>query len=92
MTAQTNEAQVREKMRTFIQENFLYMRPDFVLGDDDPLLERGVVDSMGVAEMIAFVEDEFDVKTADDEITEANLGCINAIARFVSAKRLTQAA
>ena len=92
MPAQLNETQVREKLRAFLQENFLYMRPNFILGDDDPLLERGVVDSMGVAEMIAFLEDEFDVKTGDDEITEANLGCISAIARFVCAKRLTQAA
>jgi acyl carrier protein len=81
------EHQVRETVRGYIRENFLYMRPDFVLGDDDALLERGVVDSMGVAEMVAFLEEEFGISTSDDDISEANLGSLNAIARFVCRKR-----
>ena len=84
---QTLETEVRDKVRGYLEENFLYMRPDFVLNDDDRLLERGVVDSMGVVEMLAFIEDAFGVKTADDEISEANLGSLSAIARFVAAKK-----
>jgi acyl carrier protein len=85
--ATTNEDQIREKIRGYIEENFLYMQPDFVLGDDDRLLERGVVDSMGVVEMLAFIEDEYGVKAADDEISEANLGTLRAIARFVASRQ-----
>ena len=89
---QLPETQIRERVRRFLDENFLYMRPNFVLGDDDRLLERGVVDSMGVAEMVTFIEDEFDIKTSDEDITEANLGSLNAIGRFVSRKRAAIAA
>lgn len=85
------EAQIREKVRAYLEENFLYMRPDFVLGDDDRLLERGVVDSMGIVEMLTFIEDEFGVKAADDEISEANLGTLRAIASFVASKQATGA-
>lgn len=81
------EPDIRARLRAFVEENFLYMRPDFVLRDEDRLLERGVIDSMGVVEMITFIEDEFGVKTADDEISEANLGTLAAIAAFVSNKR-----
>ena len=81
------EASIRARLRAFVEENFLYMRPGFVLRDEDRLLERGVIDSMGVVEMITFIEDEFGVKTADDEISEANLGTLAAIAAFVSNKR-----
>ena len=81
------EAHIRERVRAYLSENFLYMRPDFVLNDDDRLLERGVVDSMGIVEMLTFIEDEFGVKTADDEISEANLGTLAAIARFVATKK-----
>jgi acyl carrier protein len=62
------------------------MPQDFTLADEDRLLERGVVDSMGIVEMLTFLEDEFDVKPADEEISEANLGSVSAIVRFVAAK------
>jgi acyl carrier protein len=87
-----HETQVRERVRNFLQENFLYMRPDFELADDDRLLERGVVDSMGIAEMVTFIEDEFGIKMSDDDISESNLGSLRAIGRFVTQKRATIAA
>ena len=86
------ESQVRESIRGFLQENFLYMRPDFVLGDDDKLMEKGVVDSMGVLEMMTFIEDTHGVKVEDDEVSEANLGSLSAIARFVASKQRSVAA
>lgn len=89
---QLHETQIRERVRQFLEENFLYMRPDFELGDDDRLLERGVVDSMGVAEMVTFIEDEFGIKTSDEDISESNLGSLRAIGRFVTQKRANIAA
>jgi acyl carrier protein len=74
------------RVRGFVQENFLYMMPDFVLADDDRLLEKGVVDSMGIAELISFIEAEFGVIAAEDEISEANFGSLDAIAQFVAGR------
>lgn len=82
----TEQTRVREKIRAYLDENFLYMMPNFVLDDDDRLLERGVVDSMGIVEMLTFLEDQFGVKAADEEISEANLGSVRAIVQFVTAK------
>lgn len=62
------------------------MRPDFVLADEDSLMKTGVLDSMGVLEVMTFLEDSFGVRAADDEITEANLGSLRAIARYTAAK------
>jgi len=75
------------RVRWFVQENFLYMMPDFVLGDDDRLLERGVVDSMGIAELISFVESEFGVVAAESEISEANFGSLRSISQFVASRQ-----
>ena len=83
----TTESEVLARVRSFVVENFLYMRPDYVLGDDDRMLEHGVIDSMGVLELLHFIEDEFRVSASDDEITEANLGTLRSIARFVATKR-----
>ena len=75
-----------ERTRTWVRENFLYMRPDWKLGDDDPLLGNGVIDSIGVIELVGFLQSTFDFTIADDEIVEHNLGSLRAIGRFVTEK------
>lgn len=85
MTAWTEE-QILAQVREYIEKEFLYMRPGVVLSDDDSLMKKGVVDSMGVLEVMQFLSDTFDVSPADDEITEANLGSLRSTARFVHHK------
>lgn len=82
----TTHAAVSARLRSYIEENFLYMRPNFALGDEDSLLSKGVIDSMGVIEVITFLQDEFGIAIEDDEVTEQNLGSIGAITRYVVAK------
>jgi len=80
-----SEATVLARTRAFVNETFLYMRPGFALADTDRLLQRGVIDSMGVMELIAFLRSEFGVVVADEDITETNLGTLADIARYVAA-------
>lgn len=82
-----SQTAITSRVRGFVQENFLYMMPDFELADEDRLLEKGVVDSMGIAELISFIEGEFGVVAAESEISEANFGSLQAIARFVAARQ-----
>jgi acyl carrier protein len=77
---------VIQRIRSYIDDNFLYMRPDAELGDDDSLLGTGIIDSMGVMELIVFVEGEFGVSVADSEVTKENFDSIATIARFVESK------
>ena len=79
-------AQVIERTRAYIIENFLYMRRDFRLDDNDSLLGSGIIDSMGVMEVILFLETEFGVEVGDEDVTEENLGSIRAISRYVVAR------
>lgn len=81
------EASILATVRDFITQEFLYMRPDFNLADDDDLLRRGVIDSMGVMELLEFIQSSFAITIADSEVTETNLGSLRAIAKFVTAKR-----
>jgi acyl carrier protein len=82
-----NEAAILARTRAYVQETFLYMRPGFALGDQDHLLQRGVIDSMGVMELIAFLRSEFGIEVADEDITEQNLGTLADIAHYVTTKR-----
>ena len=84
---QTSESETITRVRGFIQDNFLYMHSNFHLADDDRLLEKGVMDSMSIVEMITFIETEFGVQAMEDEISETNFGSLSGIARFIDAKR-----
>ena len=89
---QTSQSEIIKRVRNFVQENFLYMHPNFTLGDDDRLLEKGVIDSMSIVEMIAFIEREFGVNAMEEEVSEANFGSLAGIGRFVSEKQSVLAA
>jgi acyl carrier protein len=89
---QLSTSEVLERTRSYIEENFLYMRPGFDLKDDQSLLKNGLVDSMGVAEVLEFLRGEFGVIIEDEEITEDNLGTLAAIAKFIVAKQGSEAA
>lgn len=80
---QITEADVLAQVRTFIIDNFLYMRPNTALGDDDRLLARRIIDSMGVMEVITFIGEQFGVEVPEQDIREVNLGSLRAIARYV---------
>jgi acyl carrier protein len=86
-----DDRDVRAALADFIRSNFLYARPDYQLGDDDRLLDDGIVDSMGAVELVAFLEERFGVSVPDDEITEDNFGSIASIAGFVRRKLLNAA-
>jgi acyl carrier protein len=78
---------VLARTRLYVGDTFLYMRPGFVLEDDDRLLERGIIDSMGVLELIAFLETEFGIAVGDEDVTEENLGTLASIGRYVASRR-----
>ena len=84
---QTSPSEIITRVRGFVQENFLYMHSNFHLADDDRLLDKGVIDSMSIVEMISFVEHEFGVHAIEEEISDANFGSLSGIARFVTEKQ-----
>jgi acyl carrier protein len=80
-------ADVRTGVRTYIEDNFLYMHPDIDLADGDDLLSLGIVDSLGFVELVEEVQARYGVAVEDVEITEQNFGSIDAIAAFVARKQ-----
>ena len=81
------ETDIRTEMRAFIEENFLYLRPDVELTDGDDFLALGIIDSLGFVELVEEVQSRYSVAIDDVEITEENFGSIDAITGFVERKR-----
>ncbi len=78
---------VKTDMRSFLEENFLYMHPGVELGDGDDFLALGIIDSLGFVELVEEVQSRYGIEIDDVEITEENFGSIDAIAKFVAQKR-----
>lgn len=75
-----------EKVRNFILENFLFTDDQSALADDDSFLQKGIVDSTGMLEIIYFIEDDFGIKVDDSEMVPENLDSVNNIVAFVGRK------
>jgi acyl carrier protein len=78
---------VKADMRSFLQENFLYMHPGVELKDGDDFLALGIIDSLGFVELVEEVQSRYGLTIDDIEITEENFGSIDAIAKFVASKQ-----
>ncbi len=74
-----------ETTKQFIIDNFLFGN-GAKLDNDTPLFEKGIIDSTGVLELVAFVEDNFKVTVADDELVLENFSSLNAIEKFLQSK------
>src|SRR5208283_3008271 len=74
------------KIRTFILEKFPLARKR-QLKDSDALLESGIVDSLGVLDLVHFIEREFSIAVADDDLVPENFRTIDRIVAFIESKK-----
>lgn len=76
---------INEQIRLFLAKNFL-LDDTLKLGDDDSLLDEGVIDSTGVLELVMFIESTFPIEVDDGEIVPENFDSVNRIAAYVTGK------
>ena len=79
-------ANITASVRQFILNQFPSSRRR-PLQDTDPLIEHGVIDSLGILDVVAFIESEFKVVVDDEELVPDNFQTISKIAAYVERKR-----
>ncbi len=77
---------IKNQLKEFIVAEFGEDKELQALTPDDDLIRQGVVDSMGVLQVVNFIEQTYGTQVADEEITVENFRTINAIANLVSKK------
>lgn len=82
----SNPDDVRAKLRAFVAKNF-YLADPSSFDDKTSFLDRGIIDSTGVLELVTFVETEYGLTVADDEMVPQNFDSIDALVAFVAKKR-----
>jgi acyl carrier protein len=82
------EAQVRTEIFDFVVENYLFGDLSAAPGDDDSLVERGIIDSTGVLELVEFLESHFGIEVTEMETVPENLDSISNLTKFVLGNRV----
>ena len=80
-------AELKQRIRTFVQENLALGKGVTVTNDQESLVDSGVIDSLGVFQLVSFLEETFQVRIGDSEIVLENFRSIDDIERFVTRKR-----
>jgi acyl carrier protein len=73
-------------INTHLVQECLFDQPGAVLGNDEHLVEEGILDSLGIFVLIAFLEKQFAIKVQPEDIILANFKTVRAIAGMVAAK------
>jgi acyl carrier protein len=76
-----------DTIRRFVLEDLAAGTEFTTVGDSDSLVANGLIDSLGIFKLVAFLEEAFGIRIADDEILQENFRSIEAIATFVMKKR-----
>lgn len=84
--AEERQIAVKDVLRKFIEENFLASAGLDAFEDDDSFMEKGIIDSTGVLELLEFVEEQFDIRVEDEEVIPDNLDALNKLTSFINKK------
>ncbi len=75
------------RIRAFIADNLMMGQDSSALSREDSLLDKGIIDSTGVLELVGFLEDTFDIQVEDEEMIPANLDSIVSLIPFIRGKQ-----
>ena len=77
---------IETQIKAYIAKNLLFSSNGFKYSDEASFLEEGIVDSQGVMELVAFVEDTFHVSVDDMEIIPDNFDSVSKLASYIRCK------
>ncbi|MCX5701482.1 MAG: acyl carrier protein [Candidatus Omnitrophica bacterium] len=83
---QLNGIDIKKKMKEFVINNFLLASDCKTLDDEDSLLQKGIIDSTGVLELVAFIEQTFKFRVEDEELMPDNLDSLNKLCVYINSK------
>jgi len=79
-------ATVKDQIREFILRDLASAKGVSSFSDSESLMESGVIDSLGIFRLVAFLEETFRVRIGDEEITHDNLKSVDSIEQMVVGK------
>jgi acyl carrier protein len=82
-----DEANLKSQIKKFIAENMLFSGDGFTHADDASLLEAGIIDSIGVMELVTFVGNTFKITVPPEDIVPDNFDSVQKLADYIRRKQ-----
>lgn len=79
--------EIEERVRDYIARNLLFSEEGFPFGDDGSFLQQGIIDSLGVMELVEFVQRDFGIQVEQKEVTPDHFDSVTKLAAFIRRKR-----
>lgn len=76
-------------IREYIAQQFLFDDPQAAIEDEQNLIEDGIIDSLGIFTLIAFIEQQFGIKVQPEDVVLDNFQSVNTIKQLISSKQLS---
>ena len=86
MQSPNTTTEIEAAVRAFIAENYLFKATSESLSDTDSFLALGIINSMGVLELINFIESTYGIRIDDDEVVPDNLDSVRRVTDYVRRK------
>jgi len=76
---------IEQELRTFIIDNFLFGDKNG-FANNDSFLEKGIIDSTGMLELVTFVQQRHGITIEDEELIPDNLDSVERLSTFIQRK------
>ena len=77
---------IEEQIKEFISRNLIFSNDGFPYDDEESFLDQGIIDSIGIMQLVLFVEENFNISIEDWEITPMNFDSVAKLAGYVRGK------
>ena len=78
-----NQDIIAERIRKFLVQQFPATKN---VGNNESLVNNGLIDSLGILEVVAFIEKEFEITVSDEDLLPENFGSVRSLSNFVGQK------
>ncbi len=77
---------IKKEVKRFIIKMFMFGINEIPFSDKDSFLENGLLDSIGILELVEFIEKEYGITCEDEELVPENLDSLANVAGYIIKK------
>jgi acyl carrier protein len=81
-----NNMDVLAVIKKFIKKEIMFDGHGFEILDDTPLIEKNIIDSLGIMKLLMFIEEKYSINIGDEELIPENFETPNSIANLLRKK------